>query len=91
MKDLEDETYTSDDEDGSAEEWMRRGSTWRVRTKRDGSGRSGERDEGGKVGDEEIGEETGILSGQEREERRDRIAQIALYGISSFLSKVDYS
>jgi hypothetical protein len=87
LRDLEDEAYTSGEEGGTEEEWMRRGSTWRIQKQkksdkgsavhiRDGS--SGPR--GPEGGDEEAGEETALLSGEEREERRDRIAQIALYG-----------
>jgi hypothetical protein len=94
LQDLEDERYTTDedgeDEPGSPEEWMRRDSTWKVRPKRgersersergDRSGvqRAGAEDTGGPIADEE----TGLLTGLEREERRDRIAQIALYGTS---------
>jgi hypothetical protein len=84
LQDLEDETYTSD-EDGlqEEEEWMRRGSTWKIRKPKNGE-RSGSTEP--ERADEEAGEDTALLSGQEREEKRDRIAQIALYGTLSFLS-----
>lgn len=76
LQDLEDEAYTSGDEHESPEEWMRKGSTWKIRPK------TGDRQHGE---EEEVGEETALISGEEREERRDRIATIALYGMFPML------
>lgn len=86
VSDLEDEMADPSGGEQVEAEWLRHDSAWRVnRSRANGGGTHiGTPDSGAqaKPADEEIGEGTALLSGHEKEERRDRIAQIALYGRS---------
>lgn len=57
--------------------WMRRGSAWKVPGKKVGD----HRENGNGKGDPEAGERTGLLSSEEREEKRDKLAKLALNGM----------
>lgn len=95
VTDLEEQVGQAADSDhgrAAEEAWLRRGSTWRVKRvneHRHSNGGGHTHDNAVKPANEEAeeaGEGTALLTGQEREEQRDRIAQVALYGEIPFLA-----
>jgi hypothetical protein len=72
---MDDDPAERDGEDGR-ESWSR-GSSWKIQGVNRGKANGTDNEDG------EAGEHTGLLDGQKREERRERIAKIALNGALS--------